>query len=30
MQQLDGLDALFALHERPHAPMHIAGLMVYA
>lgn len=29
MQQLNGLDALFAHNERQHAPMHIAALMVY-
>ncbi|WP_269619561.1 wax ester/triacylglycerol synthase family O-acyltransferase [Zhongshania sp. BJYM1] len=29
MQQLDGLDALFALNERQHAPMHIAAFLVY-
>jgi diacylglycerol O-acyltransferase len=29
MQQLDGLDALFALNERQHAPMHIAALLIY-
>ena len=29
MQQLDGLDAFFALNERQHTPMHIAALSVY-
>ena len=29
MQQLDGLDALFTLNERQHAPMHIAALLIY-
>ncbi|MBW2942094.1 wax ester/triacylglycerol synthase family O-acyltransferase [Zhongshania aquimaris] len=29
MQQLDGLDAFFALNERQHAPMHIAAFSVY-
>lgn len=29
MQQLNGLDALFAHNERQHAPMHIAALMIY-
>lgn len=29
MQQLDGLDAFFALNERQHAPMHIGALLIY-
>ncbi|MFQ3200660.1 MAG: diacylglycerol O-acyltransferase [Zhongshania sp.] len=29
MQQLDGLDAFFALNERQHSPMHIGALMIY-